>query len=106
VPDSAPAEDGEGPHALSQREKAAVVHRIRTLMEYWSITPEDLENFDGTAPQVAVAAPSVKYRHPRSGQTWDGCGPHPQWLRDALLREGYTVDELRAAAAAEGSSGA
>ena len=45
-----------------------------------------------------TAAPAVapKYRHPATGLTWDGEGMQPQWLKDALLREGYTVDELRA----------
>jgi DNA-binding protein H-NS len=33
-------------------------------------------------------------------ETWDGQGEHPPWLRDALLRQGYTVDELRRAVAA------
>lgn len=85
----------------SLREKAAIVHQIRTLMEFWSITPEEL----GRAPQhPPAAAPAsnppdaVKYRHPKTGQTWNGDGAHPQWLRDALLKEGYTVAELRAAA--------
>jgi hypothetical protein len=32
-----------------------------------------------------------------SGETWDGQGEHPQWLRDALLKEGYTVDALKRA---------
>jgi DNA-binding protein H-NS len=84
---------------LTARERAAVIHRIRTLVEYWGITPEELEQ---ATPYVAAAAeclPSgtVKYRHPRSGDTWDGHGAHPQWLRDALLKEGFTVDELRPA---------
>lgn len=88
--------------ALSSKEKAAVLHRIRMLMEYWSITPDELA---GDAP-VEVAPPPaepsplpIKYRHPVSGQTWDGSGSHPQWLRDALLKEGYTVEQLRAAVA-------
>ena len=86
------------PAPLSPREKAAVLHRIRTLMEFWSITPEELEG-DLPPPAAApIAASPVKYRHPRSGETWDGCGAHPQWLRDALLKEGFTVEQLRAGA--------
>jgi DNA-binding protein H-NS len=88
------------PGPLSPREKAAVLHRIRMLMEFWGITPEELEA-EGPAPPpdpAPAAPPTVKYRHPRSGETWDGCGAHPQWLRDALLKEGFTVEQLRAAA--------
>lgn len=87
--------------ASSPKEKTAIVHQIRTLMEYWSITPEELERASQHAPAAAPApkAPDpVKYRHPKTGDTWNGEGSHPQWLRDALLKEGYTVAELRAAA--------
>lgn len=85
------------PAPLSRRERAAVIARIQSLMEYWAITPDDLAD-DSTA---AVAPPPepvpavIKYRHPVSGDTWDGIGPHPDWLRKALLKEGYRVDELR-----------
>ena len=50
---------------------------------------------------VLLAAPpppaptGPKYRHPLTQQTWDGLGLQPSWLKDALTREGYTVDELR-----------
>ncbi len=39
--------------------------------------------------------PVLKYRHPRTGETWDGEGAQPPWLREALTRQGYTVEELR-----------
>jgi DNA-binding protein H-NS len=92
-------------NSSSLREKAAIIHQIRTLMEYWSITPEELERAlrRPPAPASTAARPeAVKYRHPKTGQTWNGDGAHPQWLRDALLKEGYTVDELRAAGAVNG----
>lgn len=93
---SVPAQAPAFADPLPARAREAVIHRILSLMEYWSITVDDLE--DATRPAVpprssAPAAP--KYRHPVSGLTWDGQGPHPQWLRDALLHEGYTVQQLR-----------
>jgi DNA-binding protein H-NS len=88
----------DGSDELSTRDKAAVIHKIRTLMEYWSITPEELEQpLDDTPAPALPAAPVIKYRHPHSGETWDGLGAHPQWLRDALLKEGFTVEQLKAA---------
>ena len=36
--------------------------------------------------------------HPKTGESWDGHGTHPDWLRRALLKEGYTVAELAQAA--------
>ncbi|MEW6703733.1 MAG: H-NS histone family protein [Pseudomonadota bacterium] len=85
---------------FTARERAAVIHRIRTLVEFWAITPEELAQAE-LAPEVvlppAPAPTVVKYRHPHSGETWDGNGPHPQWLRDALLKEGFTVEQLKPA---------
>lgn len=85
------------PAPLSRRERAAVIARIEALMEYWGITTDDLA--DEAALPAAPPAPAqpavIKYRHPVSGDTWDGQGPHPDWLRKALLQEGYRVDELR-----------
>lgn len=82
----------------STRQRAAVIHRIRTLMEFWGITVSELRRFRPEhVPQRLVLA---KYRHPTTGETWDGKGTQPDWLRAALLREGFTVDELRQAAVA------
>lgn len=46
-----------------------------------------------TLDDLAVPA-QIKYQHPLSGSTWDGQGPQPQWLRHALLAEGYRPVEL------------
>ena len=82
------------PEPLNRKERAAVIARIEALMEYWGITPDELEG--DPAPTEAANRPRpVKYRHPASGETWDGSGPHPEWLRRALLQEGLRVDELR-----------
>lgn len=90
--------DGPLDSPLSARERAAVIHRIRMLVEYWGITPEELEQplEQLWAPPPPPPGPlPVKYRHPVTGETWDGEGSHPQWLRDALLKEGYTVEQLK-----------
>lgn len=92
-----PIDNDDAP--LTGRERAAVIHRIRMLVEYWAITPEELSAELPAAVEPPTCEPArIKYRHPRSGDTWDGNGPHPQWLRDALLKEGFTVDELKRAA--------
>jgi DNA-binding protein H-NS len=82
--------------ALTRRERNAVIARIHALMEYWGITVDDLSG-DTPLPPAAVPAtpPAIKYRHPVTGDTWDGQGPHPDWLRRALLHEGLRVDELK-----------
>ncbi|HJV67907.1 H-NS histone family protein [Ideonella sp.] len=98
-PTDAPSPWGDAapPAALSRRERAAVLARIEALMEYWGITVDDLL---APTPVAEVAAPPpgplpIKYRHPVTGDTWDGQGPHPDWLRRALLQEGLRVDELK-----------
>lgn len=63
-------------------------------MAFWCITASELKR--APAPPKAPPAP-LKYRHPTSGEQWDGTGKQPQWLRDALLKEGLTVDALKPA---------
>ena len=81
---------------LTERERAAVIARIQALVDFWGITTQELK---APLPRGAltppVPMPTIKYRHPKSGETWDGAGPHPEWLRHALLSEGYRVEELR-----------
>jgi DNA-binding protein H-NS len=67
-------------------EQEAALRSIGRMMEFWGITPAEVKR----AP-----SPPAKYRHPRTGQEWSGIGRQPQWLRDALLTEGFTVDELK-----------
>lgn len=80
-------------------EQEAVVRSVRKLIDFWQITPRELGA--SSRPARTVSAPVrvevkvVKYRHPRSGDTWDGEGSQPEWLRHALTKEGYTVEELR-----------
>jgi DNA-binding protein H-NS len=78
---------------LSAEQRAALA-RIEGLVEYWRITAEELEGVLPNSPP-ARANPSIKYRHPVTGDTWDGQGAQPDWLRRALLQEGYLVSELR-----------
>jgi DNA-binding protein H-NS len=81
-----------------RRERAVVLSRIQALMAYWDIQIADLQD-TSLPPQATPVAPKpVKYRHPVTGDTWDGQGPHPDWLRRALLQEGLRVDELRPSA--------
>ncbi len=83
------------PHAL----RASALRQARWLMAFYGITPEELV---ARVPAQMAAVDSgvpralpVKYRHPVTGDTWDGEGSHPQWLRRALLQDGYRVAELR-----------
>jgi DNA-binding protein H-NS len=77
--------------SLTQAQRAAL-SRIEALMEYWRISAEEIR---GAATDIATPRrPKIKYQHPKTGETWDGEGPHPDWLRHALLKEGYLVSEL------------
>ena len=75
-------------------ERIAAIRKIRKLMDFWRISPAELRGRPAPPPQPARVA-EVRYRHPVTQEVWDGQGAQPQWLRDALIREGYTVDELR-----------
>lgn len=80
-------------------EQQAVLRSVRKLVDFWQITADELD-MGPSAPKVMAPAPAPvptgpKYKHPLTHQTWDGEGVQPQWLKEALTREGYTVDELR-----------
>jgi DNA-binding protein H-NS len=81
-------------------EKLAALRTVRKLVEFWQISPRELRAPLPPAPPPApAAAAAIRYRHPVTGDTWDGQGEHPPWLREALLKQGYTVEELRRAVA-------
>lgn len=84
-------------------EKIAAIRKIRKLMEFWRITPSELRGRPIPVVRPPVSA-EVRYRHPITQEVWDGQGPQPQWLRDALIKEGYTVDELRPVASQPAAS--
>jgi DNA-binding protein H-NS len=80
-------------------EKLAALRTVRKLVEFWQIQPQELRGPPPAPPPPPMGPVAIRYRHPVSGQTWDGQGEHPQWLRDALLKEGYTVEALKRAVA-------
>lgn len=84
-------------------EKIAAIRKIRKLMEFWRITPSELRGRPIPVVRPPVSA-EIRYRHPITQEVWDGQGPQPQWLRDALIKEGYTVDELRPVASQPAAS--
>ena len=78
-------------------EQEAVLRSVRKLVAFWQITADELAGIPEPERVVEEVRPPVtlKYRHPRTGETWDGEGSQPPWLREALTRQGYTVEELR-----------
>ncbi|MFT3857305.1 MAG: H-NS histone family protein [Aquabacterium sp.] len=87
-------------------EQEAILRSVRKLVSFWQITADELA---GIPEPVRVETPpppepTTKYRHPITGETWDGEGSQPQWLREALTREGYTVEEVRLPAQATADS--
>jgi len=82
-------------------EQEAALRSIRKLMDFWDIAPEELAVKKSVTTETAQAMakeavkPTVKYCHPVTGDTWNGEGSQPEWLRLALTHEGYTVEALR-----------
>jgi len=73
-------------------EQESALRTIRRMVEFWDISMDDIRR--APAPPKPPPPPT-KYRHPMTGEEWNGTGPQPQWLRKALLDEGFTVEELR-----------
>ena len=79
-------------------EKLAALRTVRKLVEFWNITEQELlDPLPPPPPPPPAGTLPIRYRHPVSGETWDGQGEHPAWLREALLKQGYTVDQLKRA---------
>ena len=84
--------------------RASALRQARRLVEFYRITAEELtderdpcnssEPAPGASESSVAQTRPVKYRHPLTGDTWDGVGPHPAWMRQALLKDGYRVAEL------------
>lgn len=49
---------------------------------------------DGRSPKRPGDPGWVKYRHPDSGESWDGVGQKPGWLVKALLHDGMLLRDL------------
>ena len=79
-------------------EQEAVLRSVRKLIDFWQIQAHELGDIPPpvAAPsQATIEVVRPSYRHPISGETWQGEGSQPEWLKAALTREGYTVEELR-----------
>lgn len=81
-------------------EKLAAARKIEMLIDFWQIRPSELRGAakHGAAPEAAAPPQNVgapKYRHPVSGETWDGVGSQPEWLKNALLKEGLRPEDVR-----------
>jgi DNA-binding protein H-NS len=88
-------------------EKLAALRTVRKLVEFWNISLQELRApMPPSPPPPTPGTLPIRYRHPVSGETWDGQGEHPAWLRDALLKQGYTVDELKRAVTQPAGDGA
>ena len=74
-----------------ERQRRIALDQCRQLVTFWVIDPRELRDAD-IRPHESLPS---KYRHPVEGHTWDGEGLQPEWLKLALLKEGYTVAELR-----------
>lgn len=75
-----------------RRARAIALHQIQQLVEFWCI---ELHELEGPWNLPKPSRPSIKYQHPLTGETWDGEGPQPGWLRQALLKDGYLLDEVK-----------
>ena len=79
-------------------EKAAVLAQMRSAMEQYGITPEDLFTTTkrgrkaGSADAGERKPVAPKYRN-ETGETWTGRGKQPHWVAEALA-SGLTLEDL------------
>ncbi|MDM0084744.1 H-NS family nucleoid-associated regulatory protein [Variovorax sp. J31P179] len=84
--------------ALRQKETGGVIARIKTAIEHYGLTAEQLGFGGATRPGKAKIlgkpASRAKY-HDGNGQDWSGRGPRPRWLREAIAG-GASLESFRA----------
>lgn len=79
---------GRGPRPAWLREAMA---QGRSL-ESFAVTRKTRRAADASTP-AKVSLPPL-YSHPKTSQTWSGCGPKPAWLKQGLKRRGASIDDF------------
>lgn len=63
-----------------EKEIAAVVAQIRTMMNDYGIQPSDL-GISGRRKRKGSGTPAApKFQNPQTGETWTGRGRAPKWI--------------------------
>jgi len=66
--------------AAREAEIAAAVQEVRTLVQSYDLTHEDV--FPPAKILRATSQVAPKYRDPATGNTWTGRGKPPIWIKD------------------------
>jgi DNA-binding protein H-NS len=91
----------EGARWEHEKSLGSVIRHAKQLVDFWGMTARELS---GIKYERGARAAAVKYRHPQTGDVWNGEGAQPDWLRRALLREGYLLSELAPEEGADSAS--
>jgi DNA-binding protein H-NS len=84
--------------AIAKKETQSAIAKIHSIMADHGLNFDDLRQ--ASTWNVATAAKSaggkgaslVKYRNPKSGDTWSGHGRAPGWIANAKSRDKFLVD--------------
>lgn len=69
--------------AQRDAEKNEVLVQIKTVMQSFGVTTEDVVNYMGDyKPKRQIAKAVPKYKDPATGVTWSGRGKAPAWIKD------------------------
>lgn len=63
---------------MMKTEKAGAVAEVRTLVQQYQLTEQDVFPTRGAKPKGSVGEP--RYRDPATGSTWTGRGKPPSWI--------------------------
>lgn len=66
--------------ATRKTEVADAVQKIRSMVEAFGLTQEDV--FPTAKQKRETGSIAPKYRDPATGQTWTGRGKPPSWIKD------------------------
>lgn len=76
--------------AARQEEIAGALQQIKSLMQQYGITINDLNSHRKSKSPNLKGTVAAQYRNPESGATWTGRGRAPRWL-DGKNKEQFRI---------------
>jgi DNA-binding protein H-NS len=87
----------EQANAVKEKEKAEAIADMKKRIAKYGITATELgltlKVLSNEKPVSAKPIGAAKYRDPKTGKTWPGRGPRPEWLK-AEIEAGRKLEDF------------
>ncbi|WP_341318938.1 H-NS histone family protein [Paraburkholderia sp. IMGN_8] len=82
---------------MDERKRDSMIAYLRRRMEEFGIKPEDLASALASEQSGRAAGQNAERYRSAKGDTWDGQGEMPQWLKQAISA-GQSIDHFELSA--------